>query len=111
MDAATFVSSLLDAAADLSFVEDVDLRTEAFVVKGRIRLTKERFLQIYFNEQTNTTAFALIEEDARIWGIDHDALRGWHLHPVGQPNTHRDIDPLAVEEVMRALQEAWQELP
>ena len=69
MDAATFVSSLLDAAADLPFVEDVDLHTEAFVVKGRVRLAKDRFLQVYFNEQTATTTFALIEEDARIWGV------------------------------------------
>ena len=76
MDVAPFLSSLLDALADRPFVQSVDLETEVIVVRGRVLLEQDRFLQVYFNEETGTTAFALIEEEQRIWGVDYDDLRG-----------------------------------
>jgi hypothetical protein len=111
MDVDTFLSSLLDALSDRSFVESVDLRTEAVVVKGRVVLENERFLQVYFNEQTGTTAFALIEDEQRIWGADYDSLRGWHVHPPDHPDEHQDVDPMTPDEVVEALEEAWDQLP
>jgi hypothetical protein len=68
MDVDAFLSSLLDALSGRSFVESVDLQTEAVIVKGRVILNDERFLQVYFNEHTGTTAFALIEDEQRVWG-------------------------------------------
>ena len=59
MDVAAFLEALLEALADHTFVESVDLHTEAIVVRGRIQLEGDRFLQVYFNEETGTTAFAL----------------------------------------------------
>ena len=76
VDVAPFLSSLLDALADRPFVQSVDLETEAIVVRGRVLLEQDRFLQVYFNEETGTTAFALIEEEQRIWGVGYDDLRG-----------------------------------
>jgi hypothetical protein len=111
MDVEAFLSSLLDALANQPFVRSVDLDTEAVVIKGRVLLDDERFLQVYFNERTGTTAFALIEEEQRIWGMDYDDLRGWHVHPVDNPNQHRDIDPMTPSEVVEALAEAWERLP
>jgi hypothetical protein len=111
MDVEAFLSSLLDALADQPFVRSVDLDTEAVVVKGRVLLDDDRFLQIYFNERTGTTAFALIEEEQRIWGMDYDDLRGWHVHPVGNPNQHRDIVPMTPSEIVDALADTWERLP
>jgi hypothetical protein len=111
MDVASFTRSLVKAFSDLPFAEDVDLRTEAFVVKGRVHLREERFVQIYFNERTGTIAFALIEEGRRVWGMDHDALRGWHEHPLSAPETHRNVKAKTVAEIVQALQEVWGELP
>ena len=82
MDINQFLLSLLSALSTLEFVEKVDLQTEVFILKGRAILKKNRFLQVYFNELTGTTAFALIEREKRIWGIDFDKMRGWHLHPL-----------------------------
>ena len=48
------------------FVEKVDFHTEISVLKGRAILKKDRFLQVYFNEVTETRAFALVEGDKRI---------------------------------------------
>ncbi len=51
------------------------------MLKGRARLKKNRYLQIYFNELTGTTAFALIEQEKRIWGIDFDNMRYARMAP------------------------------
>ncbi len=111
MDVETFVSSLLDALADRPFVQSVDVETEAIVVRGRVLLERNRFLQVCFNEETGTTAFALIEDEQRIGGVDYDDLRGWHVHSVDSPDQHRDIDPMTPEEVVEALADAWEQLP
>jgi len=111
MDVATFLSSLLDALADRPFVQSVDLETEAIVVKGRVLLDQDRFLEVYFNEQTGTTAFALIEDDQRIWGVDYDELRGWHVHPFGHPDQHEDVASMTPEDVVERLATVWDRLP
>lgn len=110
MDVETFLSSLLDALADRPFVRSVDLDTEAIVIRGRILLEQDRFLQVYFNEETGTTAFALIEGEQRIWGIDYDELRGWHEHPVERPSDHQDIEPMPPADVVEKLEAVWEEL-
>lgn len=106
MDVSQFLLSLLHSLSKLDFVKNVDLRTEAFLLKGRVTLEKDRFLQIYFNEETGTTAFALIEENKRIWGIDYDNIKGWHLHPIENPESHIDISEISVEEIIKALSDA-----
>ena len=110
MDVAAFLQALLEALAGLSFVESVDLQTEAIVVRGRVQLEGDRFLQVYFNEETGTTAYALIEEGERTWGVDYDALRGWHEHPPADPDRHRDIEPMTPPEVVELLVERWDRL-
>ncbi len=111
MDINQFLLSLLHSFSTLDFVEKVDIHTEVFILKGRVILKKGRFLQIYFNEQTGTIACALIEEGKRIWGIDFDNMRGWHLHPIGNPEGHHDIDSMTLEDIIKALAEAWLLLP
>lgn len=110
MDVNQFLVSLLHALSSHAFVEKVDLHTEVFILKGKVLLRGNRFLRVYFNEQTGTTAFALIEHEKRIWGIDFDNLRGWHLHPIDAPDSHADIDEKGPEEVISLLAEVWAKL-
>ncbi len=107
MDVSQFLLSLLESLSKLDFVEKVDVQTEVFILKGRAILKKDRFLQIYFNEHTGTIAFALIENDKRIWGIDYDNMRGWHLHPLENPDTHYSIDNKTIEEIIKTLVDVW----
>jgi hypothetical protein len=58
----------------------------------------------------STTAFDLIEDEQRIWGVDYDDLRGWHVHPADDPDQHRDIDPMTPSEIVEALPDAWKQL-
>ena len=73
---------LVTSLARLDFVASLELRTEVFTVKGRVHLTQRGFLEVYFNERTQTVAVAWIEAERRRWGIDRDNLRGWHRHPL-----------------------------
>ena len=54
------------------------------------------FLNVYYNEVTETIAFALIENEKRIWGIDKDRIRDWHIHPLNDPEQHESIQPLTI---------------
>ena len=111
MDISRFLILVLEGLSRLDFVEKVEIQTEVFILKGRIILKKKRFLQIYFNELTGTTAFALIEKDRRIWGIDYDNMRGWHLHPHENPETHLEITTKSIEEIIEDLSQVWLHLP
>ena len=86
-------------------MESVDLHRETVVVKGRVLLENDRFLQVYFNEQTGTIAYALIEDEHRFWGVDYDSLRGWHEHPLNRSAQHRDVSPMTPRDVVEALME------
>ena len=110
MDVNQFLVRLLSSLGNLEFVEKVDFETEAFVLKGRANLKSNRYLQVYFNELTGTVAFALIEKENRIWGIDFDNMRGWHLHPFGDSENHRNMNEKSIEDIVQELSEVWEKL-
>ena len=110
MDVRQFLLSLLNTLSKLDFVKNVDFNTEVFILKGRATLEGNRYLQVYFNELTGTTAFALIEKEKRIWGIDFDNMRGWHLHPFQESESHRSITEKSVQDIVRELSEVMESL-
>ncbi|MGD2091089.1 MAG: hypothetical protein PVH61_33245 [Candidatus Aminicenantes bacterium] len=107
MDVNQFLQQLLKELSQLPFVKNLDLNTEVFVIKGRVFLENNFFLQVYFNARTETTAFALIKEDKRTWGIDFDSIRGWHLHPVENPEDHVIIESKTIKEITAHLAKIW----
>lgn len=107
MDIRAFLQSFLHGLSALDFVEGVDFHSEAFVVKGRVFMKKGRFLQVYMNGSTNTVAFALIENEKRIWGVDRDDIQGWHIHPANRPETHIDCGPMDADMIIKAIAEVW----
>ncbi len=108
MDVEKFFLLLLHSLSNLDFVKEIDVHREVFIVKGRVYLEKKRILQVYFNQITGTTAFALIEEEKRLWGIDFDNFKGWHLHPLESPESHKDINPpSSIDEIMKMLKSVW----
>jgi hypothetical protein len=76
MELKVFLTELIADLSPLDFVVSLDVRTDAFTVKGRIYLQERGFLEIYFNERTQTLAVAWIADGQRKWGIDRDNLRG-----------------------------------
>ena len=106
MDVRTFAEELLNSLAKIPYIANVSLETEHLVVRGYAYTHIEGlFLRFYFNEISGTIAFALIEKNQRIWGIDYDNRRGWHLHPEENPTRHVDISQLAISEIISRLHE------
>jgi len=105
MDVRAFADELLRALADTGLFEGVALRTEGPIADGHAYVHEDLFLRFYFNEVTGTIAFALIEKRQRIWGIDYDNRRGWHLHPADNPTDHVGIEPLSVLDIVARLQD------
>ena len=104
MDTKTFSSELLSALASTDRFQQVSFSVEGPIAEGRAYISEDKFLNVYFNEQTGTLAFALIDKEKRIWGIDRDNLRGgWHLHPIDKPEDHVSIEPLTVAEIIAEL--------
>lgn len=58
----------------------------------RIGVTTGGFIDAFYNEQSGTTAFALIRHRQRVFGADNTG--GWHVHPFADPTRH---DPLPRE--------------
>lgn len=52
----------------------------------RVHLTDGSFIEAYHNEATGRTAYALINEQRRIFGVDNTG--GWHWHPFEAPESH-----------------------
>jgi len=58
------------------------------------------------NEVTGTTAFALIQNDGRIFGADNTG--GWHLHPFGDPEKHQRMnDGMSFSEFVAAIEKRF----
>jgi len=111
MDIKSFIQSFLHALSDIDFIDGVELHSEAFIIKGRVSMKKGRFLQIYLNEKTGTIAFALIEAERRIWGVDSNNMSGWHMHPVEKPEEHIDCQPMSAETLVEQIKKAWGQIP
>lgn len=107
MDVEQFLGDLLEELSSLDFVEKVDLETEVFIIRGRVILKQEYFLQVYYNAVTHTTAFALLKEKQRVWGIDCDNIRGWHEHPIDKPATHVKIKHQQIADIISELKKVW----
>jgi len=109
MELKVFLAELVSSLARLDFVVSLELRTEAFTVKGRVHLRQRGFPEVYFNERTQTVAVAWIEAERRKWGIDRDNLRGWHRHPLENPEDHQAIRAMSIREIIQELGEIWRQ--
>jgi len=109
MELKAFLAELVTSLARLDFVASLELRTEVFTIKGRVHLTQRGFLEVYFNERTQTVAVAWIEAERRRWGIDRDNLRGWHRHPLENPEDHQAIPAMSIHEIIKELGEVWRQ--
>jgi hypothetical protein len=80
----------LDTFWFVQAVEEID-RTDV-TLSLRLHIRTGLFVQVFVGENTGSISFALVESDARIFGLDFH--RGqWHLHPYQQVEQH-----VAVEE-------------
>ena len=73
-------------------------------VKVRVQLHGNRFLDLFFREETERIDYALVSDQRRIYGIDN--LGGWHEHPLEAPASHQPCDEPSPAEAIRRLNDA-----
>lgn len=72
-------------------------------VSLRVPLTIGGFVEAFCNEETGTVAFAMIQDDKRVFGADNTG--GWHLHPFDDPEQHLTISaPMTFAALIAAIE-------
>ena len=61
-------------------------RLSATSISLRVEVSTGGFVDAFYNEQTGTTAFALIRAGRRVFGADNTG--GWHVPPFADPERH-----------------------
>jgi len=75
-------------------------------VKLRVLLYIDAYLDVYYNERNSTTAYAMIQNGARIFGADN--ANGWHYHPFDNPNSHvRLSQPVSFAEFLTMIEQKF----
>ena len=88
MNVNDLVVSLEKITQTRSYIERLEIVDQSVnIIKARLFINPEIFVQIYRNDMFNTTNFALIINRQRIYG--RDQLGGiWHRHQVTNPEIH-----------------------
>ena len=110
MDVKAFVERTLIGLAEIPQVADTAIATEGPIVDGYGYVSDTHFLHFYFNVATGTLAIALIQKQQRIWGIDYDNRRGWHMHPLGVSQGHQPIAAQSISEIVSLFSAALAEV-
>ena len=87
-------SAFPNAAFDYTIVRLTHLRL-------RITINEETFVDVYFNEETQRTDYALIHKGERVYGVDN--LKGWHYHPFQAVEQHLPCPEPSVQEVFEKM--------
>ena len=74
-------------------------------VNLRLDIVTGDFIDVFFNEQTYTLAYAVIRDGKRIFGADNTG--GWHTHPWQRPTSHESLpEPMSFDTFVGAI-ERW----
>lgn len=104
----SFLTQALQAAQSLSWVTHIEHQTSGRVVRLKLFLDSESFVAVYYNADTGSTSYALVEQGQRLFGANNMKI-GWHIHPWGQEDRHIRSEPVSIEEFLKRLEKALRE--
>jgi len=83
-----FIKEVRRESAKRDYVRNIQIIDQGLqAVKIWLIITPDLKVQLYYNERTATTNFALLLHDERIYG--RNKRRGsWHRHPIERPWEH-----------------------
>lgn len=88
MNVAESLSAMRQALSQRAYLARLDILDQtASMVKARLYITPDLFIQIYRNDRYNTTNLVLIHAGQRVYA--RDQLGGdWHRHAAATPDRH-----------------------
>lgn len=72
-------------------------------ISARVEITKNLFVDLYFNSASGRKDFSLIKGGKRILGWDN--LGGWHKHPFDSPNKHTKCKEPRIDAVFNEIKQ------
>ena len=100
-----FARTIQDHCDRSDLVTSYDIRIlDDTVVKMRVALTHDDFIDVFYNPDTGKCSYALIEESTRIFGADN-AFIGWHIHPFDNPGQHVPSPEVSFEKFLKTVEE------
>jgi hypothetical protein len=70
-------------------------------LRFRITINEDMLIDVYFNEETQRTDYALIHRGERVYGVDN--LKGWHYHPFQAVEEHLPCLEPSVQQVFEKM--------
>jgi len=72
----------------------------------RVPLTVGGFVDVFYNDQSGTTGYALIQGNQRVFGADN--TDGWHVHPFDDPTRHDPLPaPMSFGDFVAAIEQHY----
>mgnify|MGYP001238877220 CR=1 FL=1 len=102
MKVSKFTNNVLKIAKTFEWVKRIATAPEGKVVRIRLWIN-ESFVNIYYNTMTETTSYAYIESNKRIFGANNMNI-GWHWHPYDNVQKHEPGKAITIAEFMKALE-------
>ena len=104
MNISDFSQVIIETCALCDFIKELEtILFEDPVVKFRAKIDNNIFIEIFFNSDTDKHSFALIKNNARIYGVDN--TRNWHLHSFENPDSHIPHHPTSFTDFIKHLEE------
>lgn len=111
MDLRQFETELTNATSSLPYITSVSLKKRTEIsIQGIIGIKKSYKLSVFFNEAFFILSFCLIYKNKRIWAIDKDNRVGWHEHPLENPNKHKPIREMTINQIIDSFDKVCSEI-
>lgn len=105
LNAFEFIRAIQDDCDQSDIVISYDIRLlDDTVVKMRVALTSDAFIDVFYNSDSGKCSYALIEKGIRIFDADN-AFIGWHIHPFDNPSQHVSSSKVSFEEFLNNVEE------
>ncbi|MBU1487201.1 hypothetical protein KKH56_04025 [bacterium] len=107
IDASSFLKEIIHicnkSGIVITYESDIE---DDLIVKVRVYLIKDDFIDVFYNAGNRKTSFALIKNKKRIYGADNALPIGWHIHPFEDPQTHIPSGTVTFEEFIKTIEES-----
>ena len=105
INAFEFARTIQDHCDRSDLVTSYDVRIlDDTVVKIRVTLTYDAFIDVFYNSDTGKCSYALVESSGRVFGADN-AFIGWHIHPFDNPNQHVPAAEISFEKFLKTIED------
>jgi len=109
VDIEVFLKDILIVCTSSKIVKGVEVvNLDNVVLKVRIHLTANLFINVFYNAETRRTAFALIKDNKRIFGADNTGR--WHLHPYDNPEEHKLCKEISFKQFFDEVEKIFKKL-